>query len=148
MLTPKTARSRLSYDSDTGILRWRKSTGRAAGSIAGTLHNNGTIKVQLCGRCYLAHRLIWFIHFGQWPDGDVVHLNHNRIDNRLVNLVVASKADASRYRRRRMTGVSMAGSRYRARIKANGKEVHLGCFGTAAEAHAAYERAVEELCAT
>ena len=35
---------------------------------------------------YKAHRVIWAMHYGEWPRGQIDHINHDRSDNRIENL--------------------------------------------------------------
>jgi hypothetical protein len=34
----------------------------------------------------MAHRLVWFVTYGKFPNGDIDHLNGDRSDNRIENL--------------------------------------------------------------
>jgi hypothetical protein len=86
------------YDAETGILRWKVSRGSVkAGSIAGS-PNSPTkpyLKVNVRGRAYLAHRLIYkMVHGEDCPDGKLIdHINGIKDDNRITNLRVLSNAD-------------------------------------------------------
>lgn len=81
------------------------------------------------------------------------HINKNKLDNRSVNLRVATKAENLRNRgiqRNSTTGLTGAyldkrWNRYTARIKFNRKYIHLGCFATAQEAHERYCEAARKL---
>lgn len=81
---------------------------------------------------------------------DVDHINGNRLDNRRCNLRVCTRAQNSRNRRKwrptaKFKGVYEVGSRYRAVICLNGKNVHLGYFGNEPEAAHAYDVAAIRL---
>jgi hypothetical protein len=94
-----TIASVLSYDPDTGLLRWVKSTGKAkAGSVAGC-EAQGYILIGIKGRLLKAHRLAWLLHHGREPAGDIDHANGNRSDNRIENLREASHAENMHNRR-------------------------------------------------
>lgn len=32
------------------------------------------------------HRLVWFMHYGAWPDGDIDHIDHVKTNNKIKNL--------------------------------------------------------------
>lgn len=103
----------------------------------------------VAGRQYLAHRLIWWLHYGVWP-AYIDHVNGNRADNRIANLREATGTQ-NLYNRGAMSnnkcGLKGACFRaktnlWRAQICVNGVDIHLGSgFHTAEEAHAAYCRA-------
>lgn len=48
--------------------------------------------------CILAHRAIWFLHFGRWPNDEIDHINHIRTDNRIENLRDVSHSENARRR--------------------------------------------------
>jgi hypothetical protein len=52
----------------------------------GALFNRGT----------LAHRVIWALAHGRWPEGQIDHINGNRADNRLCNLREVKPSDNQR----------------------------------------------------
>lgn len=87
------------------------------------------------------------------PDGmEVDHRNGNGLDNRLVNLRLATTAQNAQNRRPkpgRYKGVSLhftsRGVSYRAQIYRDGKNRHLGLFSTLEDAAAAYDRAALEV---
>lgn len=82
----------LSYDEESGILTWKVYQGQAkAGKIAGTPTSDGYLKVGINGTAYLAHRLIWFIKKGYFPEGLVEHRDRIRVNNAWNNLREATQ---------------------------------------------------------
>lgn len=138
----------LSYYPDSGFLYWRQEMGRRGkvGARAGSLSAQGYLVLGVDGmRNLFAHRIAWAIHQGAWPDGEIDHINGNRIDNRMQNLrVVATRQNHQNMRRARsdnklgLLGVSPRGDRFRAQIQVDGKKRWLGEFDTAEAASAAY----------
>lgn len=127
-------------DAELGKIYSRKS-----GLEVGCRRSRGYIQVKLNGVAYRAHRVIWAIHNGSWPEGQIDHRNGNRSDNRITNLRDCShsinmqnKRYAHSNNKSGFLGVSRNGNKFVARIKVNGCRVLLGSFGTAEEAHSAY----------
>lgn len=88
------------YSPETGVLTWLErprehfpSLGahngfltRWSGKPAGGLSSIGYLRVGINGTMYLAHRVAWAIHYGEWPDRQLDHINLVRHDNRISNL--------------------------------------------------------------
>lgn len=78
-----------------GELYWSAPAGNnriKAMTKAGTVDDNGYIRVKIGKSKHLAHRIIWEMHNGQIPDGmEIDHINHDKIDNRIENLRIVSK---------------------------------------------------------
>ena len=145
-------RELFSYDPDTGIFTRRTSGGGAkAGSVAGHAAYDGYVYIQADGKRYSAHRLAWLFVHGRWPAEQTDHINGIRSDNRIANLREASNTENQQNRHRAPTknvscgllGASWhkGGKCWQSRITMHGKKIHLGNFGTAEEAHAAYLKA-------
>jgi len=87
-----------SYDPETGILRWAvvdspKSTSIHVGSIAGSSHRNGRTfyrHVIIDHVSYMVHRIIWAMCYGEWPERDIDHEDHDGLNNRIGNLRLAT----------------------------------------------------------
>lgn len=68
------------------------------------------------------------------PKGMVVdHINHNKLDNRKKNLRICTQSQ-NNMNKFVIVGVSKFRDRWRARIKVNGKEFHLGVFNNVRDA--------------
>lgn len=140
-------KSLLQYHPETGeFTRLTNTGGRRTGSVAGSVNQkNGYRYVSVDGRYYLAHRLGWFFTHGEWPNGDLDHINRCRTDNRISNLRdVTSKENGENYgpfsnNTSGHRGVVWDSSRnlWAAQIKHNGRSIHLGRFRTKMEAIAA-----------
>ena len=50
------------------------------------------------GYKYTAHRVIWAMHYGEWPD-QVDHINHDKADNRIENLRTVTHSENARNRK-------------------------------------------------
>lgn len=141
----------LSYEPQTGILRWRKSTYRRGrpGDIAGAIRA-GHRTVNLLGRRYVATHLIWLLMTGEWPPNQIEHRNNDGTDDRWDNLRPATQTQNTynnSIRRDNTSGYKGVhpyrrgnSSRWVAQI---GKQ-HLGYFNAAEEAARAYDEAAAE----
>ena len=77
----------LFYIREDGVLI-RKTGGKGffAGSVAGCPNSKGYINVHVDRVSCKAHRLVWAMHTGKYPDGVIDHINGIRHDNRPENL--------------------------------------------------------------
>lgn len=121
---------------------WSKRTGRLAGCRAGDPNRPAGQRYQVWadGSGYYEHRVVWLMEYGEFPAGQLDHIDGDVGNNSPGNLrVVTQSANSQNVRRR---GVSRAvNGRWRARIMAAGESVSLGTFTTEAEAIAAYAAA-------
>jgi hypothetical protein len=139
----------LSYDADTGELRWKvhPSAHVSIGDIAGCIDHRGYRFVRLDRRLLLAHRIAWALHYGAWPEGDIDHQNMNKSDNRIINLRLAPRSSnnansSSRSHKGLPKGCYQLKGRQRwySQIKVSNNVKRLGTFTTAEEAAAAFRR--------
>jgi hypothetical protein len=154
------------YNPETGDLFWRErpedhfpTTAQQARCNAihankrafTAIHRTGRYVGGLCGKQLLAHRVAYYLGTGEHPDDLVDHINGDPLDNRLVNLRLATRSENARNRGRTEQlwdapyfGVRKGSvNRWRAQIYANGKMVELGSFLTLEEAIAARKAAEE-----
>ena len=146
-------RSLLSYDKETGELKWKVRKGRqSAGSIAGSITKTGYRHVGIDGYDYKCHRVAFFLHFGRWPVGYLDHKNRISTDNRIENLRECSPGENSRNMTRpshNTSGVKGVGyckqtGKYAAWIWKNHRKIWLGRHPTIEMARDAYMRASEK----
>lgn len=94
-LTAHALRDALAYDAETGVFRWRhdRGTSRArAGDVAGCVsHKRGYRTIRVNYNRFLAHRLAWLHVHGDWPNGEIDHINGNADDNSIANLRVVTR---------------------------------------------------------
>jgi hypothetical protein len=135
-------------NSEIGELRWHINTGRvSAGMIAGCVTDEGYRAVGHKGFTYMAHRIIWAMHYGSWPDHQIDHINCIKDDNRICNLRPCNDSQNQMNRAKcrgtsRYKGVDLHQGRWRARIRpGDGTRLNLGYFTTEDAAGAAYAEA-------
>lgn len=157
LVSPAHIRQQFTYDEATGEFRHRhdKKAGpkhsnirAVAGTIATSNAGKGYLKVVVFNRSFLAHRAAWAYVHGEWPEGQIDHINGVRHDNRLSNLRDVSQSENQHNQcvtKRRKADSPLAGAhfnkpwgKWQAMIGVNGKSHSLGGFATAEEAHAAY----------
>lgn len=95
-----------SYNPKTGEICWKEPTCPRikAGQVAGCVTKEGYLRVSFKGGCIAQHRLAWLLHYGEWPDGDIDHINRKRSDNRIENLRIATPKENARNREYRKPG--------------------------------------------
>jgi HNH endonuclease/AP2 domain len=147
------ARSKLSYDPESGLLHWRHpKKGLAAGSTAGSVTARGYVRICLNKNRYSAHRLAWLIVHGDLPKGELDHINGIRSDNRLINLRPATRQQNGMNMKnsgRNKTGYKgvyrRSSGKWAAQIMVGGKTKTLGAFQTPQDAHKAYCQMAKKL---
>lgn len=146
-------RQKFTYDSETGIIRWKFRCGSAAaGSEAGCVNSEGYVVIRLSGRQYRAHRIAWALHYGEWPEEDLDHVNMCKTDNRISNLRPCNdslnnrnRPKKSNGRHSRYKGVDLHKGKWRARIRpGDGTRIELGHFATEEQAAEAYSEAAKK----
>ena len=150
MITAEQLREVLSYNPETGRFSWRKTLRLGhVGKEAGSLRPTGYISINVHKRLYQAHRLAWLYIHGRWPETYIDHINGEKSDNRLSNLREASQSQniansrVSAANKTGFKGVSFDKSKqkFRACLGMAGKQIFLGYYDSASDAHAAYASA-------
>lgn len=139
MITLEYLKSILDYNPDTGIFIWKVNGNNQfvkIGGVAGHMRKNGYIVIRINKKNYRGHRLAWMYIYGEFPSEQIDHINHNRADNRISNLRLASNQENQRNASKRkdntsgICGISWAKrqNKWRADIKVNQKQINLGYF--------------------
>jgi hypothetical protein len=141
------------FDYKDGNLIWKvkKSNSLKIGDICGSKNNEGYIQTSLNGKKFKNHRLIWMWHYGVFPEL-IDHIDHNPSNNKIENLRIATQSENFRNRPKATNntsgykGVSFHKHRkkFQAKIKINGKQIYLGLFDSAKDAHNVYCIAAKE----
>lgn len=163
--TPEQLRELLTYDPETGKLFWKprdvsyfERTSRPEANLKSWnkrflgkeaftyLSSDGYRISAIFGRYIRAHRAAWAIHHGEWPSGEIDHINGVRDDNRLINIRDCKHHENMRNglirsnNKSGFKGVSWdeEAGKWRAQICYAGKKKSLGRFCSENEAHDAY----------
>ena len=143
-----TLRQLLAYDPETGKLTWFRRAreffptlrawavwnGRYAGTDALTADCKGHRQGNIFNRRHFAHRVGYALHHGEWPVGDVDHINGDRADNRIINLRAVDHRTNMKNQRARgtnssgVTGVVRFRNKWKAQITVSGRNINLGHF--------------------
>ena len=132
------------YDAQTGNLLWRHRpdlspqwNGRYAGkpALSCVASSNGYPVGRIFKRNVLAHRVIWKMVHGNEPK-QIDHANHDKRDNRLINLRAVDHAENMKNIKRRCDNTTGETGVYRhektgkwtAQVVIEGRSKHLGLF--------------------
>jgi hypothetical protein len=111
-----------------------------------SIDNHGYRRGGVMGRYYLAHRVIWAMQTGSWPEHTIDHIDGNKLNNSWSNLRHATHSENCRNKGmlpNNTTGFKGVGwhkrdQKWFARIYVHKKCLYIGYFPTAEEAYAAY----------
>lgn len=155
----------LNYDPDTGIFVWKSRPAsmfpderaakiwntRFAGKQAGRLKQSGYSEISIHSVKYYSHRLAFLLMEGEWPSGDVDHVNQDKADNRWANLRHATRSQNNANRGKQINnssgykGVTFHRGKWRAKIKHGGHHIDLGRYESKEQASHAYIAAANKM---
>jgi HNH endonuclease/AP2 domain len=164
MIDQKTLLSLVSYDPETGEFIWlpreqvtwqiKVWNTKHAGKKAGSVNNRGYLCIKLGKRTYKAHRVAWLYVFGKFPESEIDHINRNKLDNRIVNLRVATRSQnvlntsLKKTNKSGLRGISWykRGNKWQVQISVGGRSadkivLHIGYFHDIEQAKKAYNEA-------
>lgn len=146
-LSAAVVRRLLSYNPETGHFS------RNNRIIGGRLTTKGYRQLCINYVRIMQHRLAWLYVYGEWPSGQIDHINQIKTDNRIDNLrVVTNKQNAENVTMFRHNKSGRKGVRWHPRtgawvaeIKHHKRNHHLGTYDTIIDAVAARIRAEQNL---
>lgn len=175
-IPPETIRELLHADAENGHLyfkvrsaKWfaerampaeasaRSWNSKYAGTLAlNSMSDTGYKFGNLLGKPLKAHRVMWCHYYGEWPSGDLDHINRNKTDNRIENLrETSSHLNSSNTKRdpgahspyRGVTWIKRKRfpGKWKATIKHKMKTINLGLFDAELDAARAYNEAAKQL---
>ena len=127
------------FDYKNGKLFWKETVNSRAvkGNEAGTVNGQGYRQVGYKRKIYLAHRIVWLWHTGEWPVGDIDHKQGNSLDNRIEKLRDVDKPTnqinrqgAQKNSKTGVLGVRNVGKKFQAHYRSD----YIGSFKTLEEA--------------
>jgi len=154
VLTAERAHELLEYSVQHRGLVWRVTRAKAkAGALAGRPDKDGYLIIGIDGRRYKAHRVVYLMHNGEFPHGDVDHIDCDKQNNLIGNLRVADPSqNRCNVRRQVINSTGFKGvhfnkraGKYRSIIKFKGETRFLGYFDQPEDAHAAYTMAANDM---
>lgn len=170
--TPEQLRELLRYEPETGKLFWKPrdqhsfspgNTSQEARCSAwnkryankeafATKNKFGYFVSAIFDKKCMAHRVAWAIHYGEFPEEEIDHINRDRGDNRISNLRKASRSENCwNMNKKKNSGIALKGAyfeeksgRWMSKICVYGHQKHIGRFDSQEEAHAAYCEAAKK----
>jgi hypothetical protein len=137
----------LAYDPETGLLIWKVNRGPAkVGDIAGCEFTDNAGKkyrvLKLRQKMQYAHRIAYVLMTGNWPKGQVDHIDGNGLNNKWDNLRDVTHSENSKNTRKQTrnksgcTGViwDKVNSKWFVYIRVNGVMRNLGRYSCKDEA--------------
>lgn len=146
-LTQSEAIKAFAYDPNTGVMTNQKKRGKRNPGV----DKDGYLRFSWMREVHRVHRIAWLITYGEWPNGQIDHINGDRQDNRISNLRVANYYQQGQNQVLRgnnasgLPGVTLLkNGKWYAQINVNGKKKSLGRFPDAQSGHLAYLKAKEK----
>ena len=133
-------------DTEKGIITRKKD-----GKIIGHKNKKGYIEFGFNYARYQAHRIILTKYLGREIKEYCDHINHNRSDNRIINLRELSNQENTQHQQLRtnntsgIKGVCWDKHKWRAHLTLNQKRLFLGRFDTKEDAYDAWKKKAQEL---
>lgn len=155
MLTQQRLKELVSYDPNTGIMKWRNVSINRVKPFTEIGHTtkSGYIRCSIDSKKYMVHLLAWLYMYGKFPEHMLDHVNRNRSDNRISNLRQATVKQNNENLCQRGHNTSghrgvtwhKSAKKWMASVTHNKKQIYLGLFNDVLEAAKAAENKRNEL---
>jgi hypothetical protein len=140
-ITQERLKQLLHYNPDTGkFTRLTKWGSQQIGDEPGSISKFGYRYIGVDGKGYTAYRLAWLYMYGDFPVGDIDHINRDPTDDRIANLRSVSHSTNLHNSSHRNPSSKIKGvyrtkeNHWQASIKVKGVTYRLGTFKTIEEA--------------
>lgn len=90
----------LRCDPDQGKIFWLAPHRNAGKEALGSLDKFGYKRGAVSGVGLRAHRVIWLLHYGTWPSGEIDHIDGDVANNKISNLREVNRSENMRNRTR------------------------------------------------
>ena len=115
---------------------------KTAGKKAGKLNGRGyvTVGLRIDGKAIsmAAHRVVWAMNYGKWPELHIDHINRVRDDNRIKNLrevTPVENSNNSSWKRVHPCVHPARRGQFSAQVRAGDKSIHIGVFSSEQDAN-------------
>lgn len=143
MITQQELNELLEYNKETGEFTWKKDRSRLAkkGQRAGCDDGTGYWTINIKGKPWKAHRLVFILHTGSYPNC-IDHINGNKADNRWENLRPATRGQNNQNQSMRSDNTSgfkgvyylKRNKKWAAQVTVDGEQKYLGLYPSEFEA--------------
>lgn len=126
-------KKQLSYCPESGILKYI-----ANDKVVDNRNSCGYVRVCVNKKRYLAHRIAWFMHYGEAPDSkkEIDHIDNDKANNKISNLRLVTSRENKMNKRLQsnnstgINGVSLdkRTGMYEVSIKTQGKKIFIGYY--------------------
>lgn len=126
------------FNKETGELFWKVSLSKSVkiGERAGTLKPNGYRTIQINGKLYREHRIVYALFYGKQPEFEIDHIDANKQNNSPKNLRISNRNTNCQNRTKRADNTSgyknvfwkNETKKWQVKICAFGKTYHFGCY--------------------
>lgn len=112
--------------------------------------DEGYKRVQINGKTYYYHRVIYYLHNPEWNIYDnskknqIDHIDRNKLNNNIENLRVVTHQQNQFNKDAKGYSWHKRDKKYQASIGLNGKVIHLGCYDNEEDARNCYLEAKEK----
>jgi len=162
-ITQDYLKSRLTYSPEDGAFYWKRKPvvgKQGAGwnikyvdKRAGYISISGYELIRIDYLTWRAHRLAWLYVHGRMPASDIDHINHDRSDNRIINLREVTGGDNQKNKSMHKNNTSgTAGviwnptnENWMTQIRVNYRTVHIGSYAEKRDAIIARKAAEKAL---
>ena len=136
----------LFYYKDGKLFNKKGRRGVTKDAIAGNITKDGYMAIMIKGKTHKAHKLVWFYHNGDIPEGlEIDHINRIRNDNNIDNLRLVTRQQNNWNTSGKGCYWREGKKKWQSYIGLNGKRKYLGSFDNETDARNAYLEAKTNL---